>query len=243
VYRMKDNGLEPHKWKVEHVANVGGDEGFVKQMLELGTILEAGTIFNPRREEVKHSIISILMDGLTPAFLELEQIRASMGKQLPLMNREQLYEDFARKVWKAYKELMQKAAEQIGFKIGFIFRPDREFRQGLLELRTQHPTIRDWFEQFLEETRDNWQNDLSKFRNTWIEHQKGERRQFDKFYKPEYAEKVFNDAWDAIVTIIAAMLETHLPHGIRLIEQDKNDPSPKWPNRFRYSHPMFQQMK
>jgi hypothetical protein len=34
-----------------------------------------------------------------------------------------------------------------------------------------------------------------------------------------------------------------LPHGIRIIEQDKNDPSPKWPNRFRYSHPMFQQMK
>ena len=68
---------------------------------------------------------------------------------------------------------------------------EKEFRKGLVKLRVDHPTIRDWFEKLLEDARDNWQNDLSRFRNTWVEHQRGERRAFNKFYKPEYAEQVF----------------------------------------------------
>lgn len=228
------DGEPPFKWKSVKVADVSGEEVFVKQMLEMVTILEAGMIVGAQRDEAKHAIISTLMDGLMPAFLELQQIRASVGKDLPLMNRDQLYEDFARKLWKAYKELMQKAAELIGFKIGFIFRPDKEFREGLVKLRRQHPTVQDWFEKYLEGTREHWQNDLAKFRNTWVEHQQGDRKQFEKFYKPDYAEMVFHAVWDAIVTILAVMLEVHLPHGTKLVEQHPDDPSPRCPNRFHY---------
>jgi hypothetical protein len=236
-------GEEPNKWKVVKVADVGGDEESTKQMLELCSLLEAGVIEGPRRAAVKHAIVSTLMDGLMPAFLELEHIRSTTGKAIPLMNREQMFGDFARKLWKSYKELMQQTAELIGFDIGFLFQREKEFREGLVILRAQHPILRDWFEKFLEDARDNWQNDLCKFRNTWVEHQRGERRNFDRFYKPKYAERVFSDAWNTIVTILAAMLETHLPFGGRLLEQDENDPGPKWPNRFRYQHPTFQGMK
>ena len=96
-----EEGEEPYKWKVIKVADIGGDEEFTKQMLELSTVLEAGMIEGTQREEVKHALVSILIDGLMPAFVKLEEIRVSVDQEMPLMNREQLYEDFGRKLWKA----------------------------------------------------------------------------------------------------------------------------------------------
>jgi len=151
-----------------------------------------------QREDVKHALVSILIDGLMPAFLKLGEIRASVDQAMPLMNREQLYEDFARKSWKAYKELMQVALDLMGHKIGFLFKCEKEFREGLVDLRSRNPELRAGFEKFLEETRDEWQNDLSKFRNTWVEHQRGERKQFQKFYEPRNAELLFDTVWRTI---------------------------------------------
>lgn len=121
---MKE-GEEPYKWKVTKVADIGGDEEFTKGMLELASVLEAGMIEGHQRDEVKHAIVCTLIDGLMPAFLKLEEIRASTGKAMPLMNIEQLYEDFARKLWKAYKELMQVTLDLMGHNIGFLFRGDK----------------------------------------------------------------------------------------------------------------------
>jgi hypothetical protein len=244
IHIMKmEPGKRPKDWKVVKLADSGGNEEFTRQILELRTIVDAGLIFDPEREGVKSAIVSILMDGVMPAFLELEQIRATAGKQIPLMNREQLYHGFAGKLWKAYKHLMPEAAKLTGFDIGFLFCAEKDFQKGLVELRTAYPTIADWFEEFLEATRQDWQNELSRFRNLWVEHQRGERKQFDKFYEPEYAENVFNQAWNAIVVILAAMLETHLPHGTKLIQQAEDDPAPKWGRRFRYQNPLFDGMK
>jgi hypothetical protein len=230
---MKE-GEEPYKWKVIKVADIGGDEEFTKQMLELSTVLEAGMIEGTQREEVKHALVSILIDGLMPAFLKLEEIRASVGQAMPLMNREQLYEDFARKLWKAYRELMQVALDLMGHKIGFLFKGEKEFREGLVELRSLNSELRAGFQKFLEETRDEWQNDLSKFRNTWVEHQRGERKQFQKFYDPRNADWLFDTVWHTITDILPVFLELHLPYGTRLIEQNPNDPGPRWGQRFRY---------
>jgi hypothetical protein len=235
---MKE-GEEPYKWKVVKVADVGGDEEFTKGMLELSTVLEAAMIEGPQRDEVKHAIVCTLMDGLMPAFLKLEEIRASAGRAMPLMNLEQLYEDFARKLWKSYKELMQATLDLMGHKIGFLFQGEKEFQQGLIELRRLNPNLRAGFEQFLAETRDEWQNGLAKFRNTWVEHQRGERKQFQKFYDPKYAEWLFDTVWRTITDILPVFLELHLPYGTKLIEQHPDDPGPRWGQRFRYDVPHF----
>ncbi|MGA9389811.1 MAG: hypothetical protein WBV69_05125 [Candidatus Sulfotelmatobacter sp.] len=239
---MKE-GEEPYKWKVTKVADIGGDEEFTKGMLELASVLEAGMIEGHQRDEVKHAIVCTLIDGLMPAFLKLEEIRASTGKAMPLMNIEQLYEDFARKLWKAYKELMQVTLDLMGHNIGFLFRGDKEFREGLAVLRRENPNLRVGFEKFLQETRDEWQNDLSKFRNTWVEHQRGDRKQFHKFYDAKNAEWLFDTVWRTIADILPAFLELHLPHGTRLIEQHPNDPRPRWGQRFRYDVPHFRNLK
>lgn len=174
-------GVEPNQWKVTKYAEIG-DEEFVRQMLELPAILEAGMIEGKPREDAKELLLSILVDGLMPAFSELQQIRSSVERGLPEMNRRQLYEDFARKLWKAYKELMQKSVKSIGFDIGFLFKPEKEFRKGLREFRKSNPLLKNLrvgYEEFLESNRKGWQNALSQFRNTWVEHQQGDGRKFD----------------------------------------------------------------
>jgi hypothetical protein len=243
VYQVKNNGLEPNKWPVVKFADIGGDEPFVKQILELATIVDAGLIEGNERENLKEAVVSILVDGLMPAFAELEKIRALAEKNIPLMNRWQMYEDLARRLWKTHKELMQKAAALAGFDLGFLFKDEKEFQKGLKALRQLHPTVRAGVEKFLEGTRDRWQNDLSQFRNTWVEHQTGDREKFKKFYDPQYAESLFHAVWETSVQILAVLLEVHLPHGTRLVEQHPNDPGPRWPNRFRYDHPAFRNMK
>jgi hypothetical protein len=238
-------GVEPRKWKVVKFADFGMEE-FSTRMLELPTILEAGMIEGEQRDKVKHALGSILMDGLMPSFSKLREIRASTQKQLPLMDSNQLYEDLARKLWKSYKELMQQAVKLMGFDIGFLFKDEKEFQKGLKEFRNSHPLLgelRQGFEKFLEDTRQSWQNELSDFRNTWVEHQTGDVNKFQKFYKPDYAEALFDATWRTIADILPFLLEVHLPDGVRLIEQHPDDPEPRWLRRFRYDHPAFRNLE
>jgi hypothetical protein len=230
-------GQEPNKWTMAKFADIGAGEEFVKGMLDVVPVLEATRIEEPTRAKVKEAILAILIGGLMPAFLELRQIRDSAGKPLPLLDQWQPYEDLARKLWNAYSDLAQKTARLMGFKIGFLFDDEKTFRDGLKEFRQANPTLKEGFDSFLEQTRERWQNDLAKFRNTWLEHKRSDRKKFAKFYTPTYAEELFNATWNTIVIILAALLELRLPPGMHLIEQSPDDPNPKWAQRFRYTLP------
>lgn len=236
---MKVNVIPPNQWKVALYANVGNEEEFVNCMLEIAKLVDGTDIFDPQRGRVKEAILSIMMDGLIPAFLELRQIRESVSRVMPLMDREQLYEDFARKLWKAYKHHLQTAVNEMGLNIGFLFENDKRFKEGLTAFHATHPDVRPWFENLLESTRNNWQNDLAKFRNSWIEHQTGDRRRYQQFYSPQYAEQLFEKVWRTITDILPALVELHFGDGIRLVEQEANDPGPRWQNRFRFHIPNF----
>jgi hypothetical protein len=128
----------------------------------------------------------------------------------------------------------------MGFKIGFLYDNDKKFKEGLEGSRKENPALRSGFEKFLEDGRTQWQNDLADFRNKWLEHPLGNRKQFDKFYTPGYGEEIFQHVWTAIADIVPILLELKLVHGSRLIEQAPNDPGPKWPQRFRYDIPAFE---
>lgn len=85
AYRVQSKpGQEPNKWKVEKFAEIGWDEKFVRDMCELKTILDATLIFDQQREDANNAIMTILTDGLMPAFAELGKIRAFDGKSLPV---------------------------------------------------------------------------------------------------------------------------------------------------------------
>ena len=111
-----------------HFANVGTSEEFIETFSgELLELVDASHIHGAKRDAVKNAIMTVLTEGLMPAFERLRQIRASVTTSLPELNRRQLYEDFARVLWHAYKDLFPKAVRLLGFEIGFLFTADADF--------------------------------------------------------------------------------------------------------------------
>jgi len=242
IYRVEPKpGEEPHKWKVEKFAEIGWNETFVRHVTELCTIVDASLIFDQQRADAKSAIMTILTDGLMPAFSELQKIRALEGKQLPLMDRRETYHDFCRKLWKAYKDLTQRAATEMDFNIGFVFKNDKDFAKGLKEFQVNYPNVRPQLGSSLEEVRDRWQNELAEFRNTFLEHQDSDPKHFAKCYQLGYVESLFEEVWNTIVDLLAVLLESRLPHGTNLALPDLSK-NPKWPNRFVFDHPAFRNM-
>jgi len=228
------NQKPPNQWQVRKFADVGTSEEFVRQFLELHEILKGSTIFDPERERVNDALGEIHIEGLLPAFLELRKIRESVGKDLPDLDRLQLYEDLARKLWKAYKDLMQRAAKLMGFEIGFLFQKETQFDAGLKRFRKENRSVPDGFEKFVRDTRAGWQNELASFRNEFLEHRQGDRSAYKDFYKPENAETLFDTVWRTIVEILVMLFTLRLPKHFVLVDQGSNDPSRPWPNRFRF---------
>lgn len=225
---------EPNQWIVKRYANVGMSEPFVSQFMELQDVLGGTLIFGDDRTRVSESITTIMLDGLLPSFLELREIRDSVNKELPTLDVYQLYEDFGRKIWKSYKELMQNAAKEMGFDIGFLFQKDGAFEKGLMKFRTENPSAPPQMEAYLRENRRLWQSDLADFRNTILEHVSDNRSKYEKFYRPDFAEKLFEAVWRAIIEIMVLLLGFKMPPGVYVIEQDPADPGPKWTKRFRW---------
>lgn len=233
VFRIKTNGLEPIHWKHEKFADIDYEE-WMKQILDLLPIVDAGTIIGEQREKVKDAIGDIVIEGLMPAYLELREIRNAGKSDKPILDQRQPFEDLARKLWKAYKELMQNAARLMDFDIGFLFEKDKKFKDGLIGFRQRNPRLHKQFEKLLEMTRSGWQTELCKFRNSLLEHSGGDRNDFEWFYNPENAEALFDEVWKTIANILPMLLEVRLMHNGRLIEQHPDDPGPRWPQRFQY---------
>jgi hypothetical protein len=224
----------PKDWKVQKLADVGTGEPFVRQILELFDLLNGTTIFDPERQAAKDAIGAILTDGLMPAFLELRAIRESQGKDLPVIDRLQLYEDFARKLWKAYKDLTPRAAIAMGFDIGFLFQKDTKFLDGLKAFQAAHPEAPPNLEQYLRDTRRLWQNDLAQFRNGFLEHREGSRQDHQKFYDLNYLESLFPTVVRTIADLLVMLMSLRLPPRVRIVEHDDAIHGPGWPNRFRW---------
>jgi hypothetical protein len=129
VWSVKaEQGKEPNEWKMVHFANVGTSEEFIETFSgEILELVDGSLIFGEERESVKNAITTIVVEGLMPAFEHLKKIRASVATPLPELNRRQLYEDFARSLWHAYKDLFPKATLFLGFDIGFLFKQDAQF--------------------------------------------------------------------------------------------------------------------
>jgi hypothetical protein len=67
----------------------------------------------------------------------------------------------------------------------------------------------------LEEARSRWQNELAKFRNTFVEHQDNDPEQFAKFCQLPFIERLFEEVWNTIVDLLAVLLKSRLPHGTK----------------------------
>jgi hypothetical protein len=226
-----------------HFADIGASEEFVQQlMLEMADLIGGTMIPEPKREEVKHAIMTISVEGLMPAFEHLKRIRASVTQQMPVLNRKQLYEDFTRVLWHAYKDLMQRAALLMDINIGFLFQPDTKFEKGLTEFREAYPAVLPWFGDHLRTQRTNWQNELADFRNHFLEHRQEEPEKFKDFYQPSNAEALFDAVWRTTADILVTLLATHLPPGVGLVEIPVAERTGQTLRRFRFVIPSLREV-
>ena len=235
VWSVTDNGKEPNQWKKVHFASVGTSEEFVEQFSgEFIELLNASDIFGAERAAVKDAILTILFEGLMPAFEHLRKIRQSVTNPIPELNRRQLYEDFARVLWHAYKDLMPKAALLLGFDLGFQFQKEAKFEKGLVEFNDKHPSLIMDIPGVLKRQRDNWQQGLSEFRNEFLEHRSQDREAFEIYYRPETAERLFDHAWRTMADLFPVFIEARFPPTWSIKEIPIAERDPKRPRRFQF---------
>jgi hypothetical protein len=152
---------------------------------------------------------------------------------LPLLNRNQLYEDFTRVLWHGYKNLLPKATLAIGYDIGFLFQDDVKFEKGVTVFLAKYPEIRSEFTDHLHKQRVTWQKELASFRNDYLEHRKGDQT-FADHYDPAHAEGMFDAVWRMCADILAALLAQKMPAGFSIREIPEEERDPLNPRRFRY---------
>nr|AOS95229.1 hypothetical protein [uncultured bacterium] len=236
VWSVKaEEGKEPNEWKVVHFANVGTSEEFIETFSgEILELVDGSLIFDEEREAVKNAIMTIVVEGLMPAFEHLKKIRASIITPLPELNRRQLYEDFARSLWHAYKDLFPKAALLLGFDIGFLFRQEPQFENGVTAFLNKFPSLILDVPELLRRQRANWQQRLSSFRNDYLEHRKKDIAEFADYYQPATAEMLFDHAWRTMAELFPAFIESRYPPTWSITEIPINERDPKHWRRWRF---------
>ena len=234
VWSVKaEDGKEPNEWKSVHFANIGTSEEFIEVLTgEILELVDGSQIFL-ERDAVKGAIMTVVMEGLMPAFEHLKKIRLSITNPMPEMNRRQLYEDFSRTLWHAYKDLFPKAVQLLGFKIGFMFQDDEKFEKGLSKLTTEHPSLILDVPELLRRQRANWQAALQFFRNDFLEHRKVEAAEVADFYKPGTAEILFDHAWRTMAELFPAFIEAHFPPNWSIMQIPVEQRNPAHPRRWR----------
>jgi hypothetical protein len=230
LYRVRMNKGEPSSWKVEHYANIGSSELFVFRFaIEIPRILDASLIQGKEREQVKLGISVFHTEGLVPAFEHLRKIRRHVSETPPLMNRKQAYEDFFRTLWHAYKDLFQSAVRGIGFDIGFLFKSDGEFEKGLQNSNTGSD-----FADYLRQQRADWQNDLKRVRNDYLEHRKLDWEDVKSFYCVEVAEKFFTGVSITAEEVLIGLIHNRLPPICGIVEIPESERDSNYPLRFQF---------
>lgn len=66
----------------------------------------------------------------------------------------------------------------LGFDVGFLFRPDTRFENGLAAFLGKSPSLILDVPELLRRQRANWQQGLSSFRNAYLEHRKKDNSEF-----------------------------------------------------------------
>jgi hypothetical protein len=202
-------------------------------------LIDASTIYGQKRGELKETVLAISIEGLMPAFEHLKRIKASPNEALPELNRRQLYEDFSRVLWHAYKDLMQKATTIMEPDFGFLFKKDRDFEAGLTAWVGERPTMAP-AAPYLRALRATWQNALGDFRNNYLEH-RGDQdwTEFASRYDPAHAAQLFDSVWRAIADILAMLVSLHLPSGTSLVEirssAERRETAPVWFFRSKFT--------
>jgi hypothetical protein len=229
-----NNGGPPNTWPQQAFADVGTDDEFVRQLaVDFNEIMGASAIYGSRRDEINGAIMELLVDGLVPAYSHLRDIRHPSARGLGLLKRNQQIEDFTSALWRAYKTLLPKATNQLGYEIGFAFQGDSKFETGATAFNNAHPQYTE-IPNYLRRQRVAWQNRLAVFRNDFIEHRNFERDEFTDYYDPKAATKLFELVSTVIGELLLVFIAANLTPQAGIERVRPEDRDPVYPRCFRW---------
>jgi hypothetical protein len=233
---VTNNGREPSDWSQERFSGPidGLADGFKAFFFDEVEHLVGGCIIeNQDKEDLKEAINVMLLEGMMRAFAELQTIRANKDKELARLDRDRPYENFARALWHGYRHLFPKVAGRLGYDIRFLFKQDATFDNKLPEFVARHGNhlISTDIGGFMKAQRARWQNDLSLFRNDYLEHRQDDvAANVGRFYDPQWAESVFNSVWRTIAELLSMFLESRFTATVSI---RRTPPERQRPERLR----------
>ena len=119
----KPGDITARKWKVEKFAEIGWDETFVRHVTELRDRPERNSDRRQQREDVNHAIMNLVW-----ARCERSQNLKRSGCSMASNCRSWIDASFimtSAKLWKAYKDLTQRAATRWASILDFWLRMTR----------------------------------------------------------------------------------------------------------------------
>lgn len=143
---------------------------------------------------------------LSGAFLSLRRVKK---RDLLKLEEDKEYKNLYNQLWTAYKDRLQTFMSLFGYDVGFIYRKDAEFKQGINKYFSVNK-FRGNFKESIINDRYNWQNSLSRIRNDFNQHQKLHSDDVLKYFNPNIAQIMFDNVWQAIEDIIIAHIDFDL---------------------------------
>lgn len=217
-------GKPPSQWEIKLFSDIGVGEPFMSRLfIELPELLNSMQVINAaeikKRDEAKEHLGCLMIDCLIPAFISLRELRKIFDdSKVPELTKTKHFNDMYGSLWTAYKDRLEKVAKLLDFNIAFLYDNDKKFTEGCKTFASDHPLVDTNFCSLLKWHRDNWQNELARLRDKWIEHQVLKPEDVKKFYNLKTANAIFDCVWLAIEDIVGFLAGAKLPHSVQLAE-------------------------
>ncbi len=223
------------RMKIQKYADFGTSSPWFARINDINYILEPIFLFRtrPSSDDIKNAEIKKeklnnikfeVIKELGKAYLSLDTLK-NKSKNLPQLNIENEYNNIYESLWRAYKDRSLLFIKNLDYDIGFMFKNDKDFRKdGLIFIKNNN--VDDKFLDLIEEKRITWQNELSDFRNNFLDHLKTDKSlQYQHFYTIKNVELVFDHVWKSIEDIWIILIKSYYPlnFDLREIPKDKRD--------------------
>lgn len=224
THKVVSTGKPPSQWEVKLFSDIGAGEPFVSRLfIGLREVLDAMQVTNAdemkKTKEAKEQLGCLMIDCLMPAFVSLRELRKSDGDdKAPELTKTKHFNDMYGSLWAAYRDRTEKVAKLLGFNIAFLYDNDKKFGEGCTKFAADHPKVDANFCKLLKWHRDNWQSELAKLRDKWIEHQVLKPEDVKKFYNLKTANAIFDCVWLAIEDILGFLAGGKMSPSVHLVE-------------------------
>jgi len=199
----------PEKIEFHLFSDIGMQEIFMSRLCDIPNIFFNGFCWNmDKKQKIQDALLNwVIFDGLEPAFRSLRELRIKWtDKNVSQKEKEQLLENIYMYLTRAFKDRLQIVVELMGYKIGFLYKDDKNFQLGCVNFLKENPEVNPDFIQMLKDDRTTWSDYMIKTRNFALEHTIGNDITKIKNLKSrmnlETAEKIFENCWMAIEDII-----------------------------------------